>query len=41
MPTEDLQSRLMEPKGVREYVAIPTLTNWKGDVVRAMHRPKR
>jgi hypothetical protein len=41
MPSEDLHSRLMAPTGVRNYVAIPTLASWKGDVVSAMHRLKR
>jgi len=41
MPSEYLHSRLMEPTGVRNYVAIPTLASWKGDVVSAMHRLKR
>jgi len=31
----------MEPTGVRNYVAIPTLASGKGDVVSAMHRLKR
>ena len=30
MPSEYLHSRLMEPTGVRNYVAIPTLASWKG-----------
>jgi hypothetical protein len=38
MPSEDLHSRLMAPTGVRNYVAIPTLASWKGDVVRAKQR---
>jgi hypothetical protein len=38
MPSEDLHSRLMKPAGVRNYVAIPTLASWKGDVVTAKQR---
>lgn len=38
MPSEDLHGRLMEPAGVRPYLAIPTLASWKGDVVSAKQR---
>ncbi len=37
MPS-DLHSRLMEPTGVHNYVEIPTLASWAGDVVKANQR---
>jgi len=37
MPS-DLHSRLMEPTGVHNYVEIPTLASWSGDVVKANQR---
>ena len=37
MPS-DLHSTLMQPTGVHNYVEIPTLASWAGDVVKANQR---